>query len=621
MRITKQYTVILSLLVLLLFAGCQTEVLPTPTPQPPTPTPTPTPEPKRLTVCMPEEPDSLYVYGTDTLAAHHVWQALYDGPIDRRNYAYQPVIVTQVPSVGNGGARVDAVSVQAGERTLSADGQVVSLSEGVTVENASGEEVVFDGTPVSMPQLVVTFTLQAGVTWSDGEPVTADDSVFSFEVASDGATPGSTGAAKGVIERTASYQAVDPQTVVWRGLPGYKHRAYMLNFWHPLPRHAWGAIPPSELLATDEATRRPLGWGPFRIVEWEAGSHIALERNPFYFRTDQGLPRLDEVVYRFIVDPQTLADELTAGRCDLVTHEAADGVVQALPDVAPVATVTTHDARWELLAFNISPRMDDARPDRFEDVRVRQAIAQCIDRPSIVAQVQGPEGRVLHSYVPPEHYLYAGEGLTTWSHDPQAAQDVLAEAGWWDADGDGVREAHNIPTIAEGTLFDVALLTTEDPFRSEVAQLIQSDLITCGIQSTVDVLPAEELFASGPEGPLFGRRFDLALFSLRATADPLCDLFMSRHLPREGNWQGPNVVGFIDDTYDMACQTAIESIPGTRGFIGGHMEAQEIFSRRLPAVPLFQRLQRTLARPAVAGLMPDPTHPSELWNLEQIDLP
>ncbi len=611
----------MSLAILAILALCtactQPTVPPTFIPSPaPTLTPSPTPEPKTLVVCLPDEPDSLYIYGTDDLAAQHVWQVIYDGPLDNRNYAYQPVILTSLPSLADGAAAVETVIIQTGDRVFATNGEVVKLATGVTVEDASGQRVAFDGAPILMQQMVVTFTLHSDLYWSDGAPLTADDSVFSFELAADPATR--TG--KHIVERTAGYHAVDARTVVWSGIPGFLDHAYFLNFWHPLPRHAWGHLSAAELLSADVATRQPLGWGPFVVREWVDGDHITAVRNPIYFRATEGLPRVDEVTFRFITDPVTLAGELMAGRCDVVTHDGADAVRGSLPDQSQVTAISAYDTRWELLAFGISPATGYDRPDFFEDVRVRQAVALCIDRQSLANQVLGPAGRVSHSYLPPEHPLYAGEVLVTWEHDPVAGQTLLATAGWYDEDGDGVCEAHAIPGILDGTQFQVTYHTTGDPLRVQTAQFIQTHLAACGIQVGVEVMPPETIFAPGPEGVLFGRRFDLTQFSWRAAFDPLCDLFLSSQIPSEGHWDRPNVAGFLDDEYDAACLSALEVLPGSEGYTAGHTEAQRIFSERLPVLPLFQRPKVTLARTPVTGLAPDPTQVSELWNVEQLDL-
>ena len=468
---TRASLVILTILVLC--ASCTEPTVP-PTP---VPTPSPTPEPKILTVCLPDEPDSLYLYGDDSLAAQHIWQAIYDGPLDSRTYTHQPVILTELPSLAHGSAAVETVTVQAGDRVLDARGELVELAPGVTVEDAGGKRATFDGDPVLMQRMVITFTLRADLYWSDGAPLTADDAVFSFELAADPATPTN----KHAIARTTSYRAVDARTVVWSGAPGFLDHFYYLNFWRPLPRHAWGSVPAADLLTAEGSTRRPLGWGPFLIREWVVGDHLTVVRNPLYFRASEGLPRLDEVTFRFIPDPTTLAEELLAGRCDLVTHEAADAVHAALPNQPPIETFAAPDSRWELLAFGISPAQGYDRPDFFEDVRVRQGIALCIDRQAIAEQVLGVSGRVLDSYLPPEHPLHAGGALTTWAYDPAAGQALLAAAGWQDEDGDSVREAHNIPGVATGAPFQVTYHTTGDPLRVQVGQLVRSHLTACGM--------------------------------------------------------------------------------------------------------------------------------------------
>ena len=604
-----------ALVTLALSAGCARPAAPPPAPTS-TPLPSPTPEPRRLTVCLSDEPEGLYLYGAAGTAARHIWQAIYDGPLDSRNYAHQPVILTGLPSLADGSATVKTVTVQAGDRVLAASGEVIELAPGVPVADASGKRATFDGAPFLMQQMVVTFTLQPGLLWSDGAPLTADDSVFSFELAADPATP----ADKHVVERTAGYRATGTRTVVWSGVPGYLDRAYFLNFWHPLPRHAWGQLSAAELLVADISTRQPVGWGPFTLAEWVPGDHVTVVRNPIYFRAQEGLPRLDEVTFRFISDPAALAAELTGGGCDVITHEAADLARAALPDSSATRLISTTGARWELLAFGISPATGYDRPDFFEDVRVRQAVAQCIDRQALAEEVLGPAGRRLDSLIPPEHPLYTGETLTTWDYAPPAGDALLAAAGWTDEDGDGVREAHAIPGTADGTPFLVTYHTTGDPVRVQVAAQIQANLATCGIQVNVETLAPEALFAPGPEGVLFGRRFDLAKFSWRAHSDPLCDLFVSSQVPGPGDWDRPNVAGFLDDEYDAACESALSALPGSDEYAAGAVELQRIFSERLPVLPLFQRPKVTLARSSVIGLAPDPTQYSELWNIEQLDL-
>jgi peptide/nickel transport system substrate-binding protein len=616
----KLYLILLSVLAVSAACARTTVVPPSPTrlpSLPPSPTPSPSPEPKRLAVCLPDEPDSLYLYGADSLAARHVWQAIYDGPTDNLDYGYQAVILTGVPSLSDGSAVVETIPVQAGDRVLAASGSVMELAPGVIVKDAAGKRVAFAGAPIAMERMVVTFTLRSDLRWADGEPLTAHDSLYSFQLAVDSATPTD----KQIVERTVDYRAAGGNQVVWRGVPGFLDQAYFLNFWHPLPHHAWKGLSANELLTAPMSTREPLGWGPFAIREWTPGDHLTVRRNPFYFRAAEGLPPLDEVTFRFIDDPGELTQAFVAGTCDIVTYEAVGTVLEALEEasISPEwDTFTTQDAAWELLAFAISPAGD--RPDLFEDTRVRQAIAHCVDRRAMAETVFAVDGRLLDSYVPSEHPLYAGEKLTMWQYDLEAGRHLLAQAGWYDEDGDGVREAHGVPGIVDGTPFRATYHTTDDPLRVRTAELAQAHLKECGIQINLQAVPSEALFAPGPEGMLFGRRFDLAQFSWQATAGPLCDLFLSSQVPGEGDWHRPNVAGFIDGEYDDACRAALEALPASGEYVARHIEAQRIFSERLPVLPLFQRQKATLARASVSGLAPNPSQPSELWNLEEIDV-
>jgi len=208
-----------------------------------TPAPTGTPGPTTLTVCQVGEPESLYLYG-GSYAARNVLQAIYDGPIDHRAFDFQPVILEKLPTLEEGDAYFQTVTAQAGDRVVDVTGEVVTLQQGTQVfpdhacRDAANPEcvVTFDGnTPIEMERMVVSWTLKDGVTWSDGEPVTADDSVYSYELACHPDTPSS----KYVCDRTFSYAAAGKRTVVWTGLPGFVDDLYATNFFSPLPRHLW----------------------------------------------------------------------------------------------------------------------------------------------------------------------------------------------------------------------------------------------------------------------------------------------------------------------------------------------------------------------------------------------
>ncbi len=580
-------------------------------------------DPSTLVVCMGEEPNSLYMYGNPNLAATNIQEAVYDGPLDNRTFGYQPVILKKLPSLDDGDAVIRPVTVQAGDIVVDANNTPVELTEGMQVRSAGCRSndcaIAFDGVPIEMDQMVVTFELLEGLLWSNGDPLTADDSVYGFELNADPDTPTS----RYSVERTTSYEATSATVVVWTGLPGYFDELYYTNFWQPFPRSLWQdelGYSASDLLDAEESARRPMGWGPFVITQWVAGDHITVEKNPNYFRAGEGLPHLDTIIFHFIPDGNEALAKLISGECDVVSQVASltdqAELLLKLEQEAVVEPIFTTTAMWEHVDFGINPAPDYDRPDFFEDVRVRQAIAMCLDRQGAVDTILHGRSVTIDSYIPPTHPLYA-EGLTTWSHDPEAGVALLEEVGWVDADGDGVREASDIEGIANGTQLEFTWHTTTTPLQEQYAQIFQQNLADCGIKVNLEHLPTADYYADGPNGPLFGRRFDMASFAWFTDVLPPCYLYMQAEIPTDENdWTGVNHTGFELASYDEQCSRALAALPGSEDYVEGHKESQRIFAEQLPAIPLFLHTKLAAIRTDVEGFITDSTESSDLWNIE-----
>jgi peptide/nickel transport system substrate-binding protein len=600
----------------------EVEVTAVPEPEPPA-------GPKTLVVCQGQEPDTLYPFGGDMLASAFIQDAVYDGPIDNRTYAYQAVILKKLPSLDDDDALINGVTVQAGDMVVDDAGAALEVAEGVMLRPAGCMSpdcaVEFTGDPVEMDQMVVTFELLEGITWSNGDPLTADDSVYGFELNADPDTP--TG--RFTVERTASYEATSDTVAVWTGLPGYIDSVYFTNFWQPFPRKVWQdelGYSAADLLEAEESSRTPMGWGAFIITEWVAGDHITAVKNPNYYRADEGLPYLDTVIYRFVADSNAAVAQLISGECDIATQDGSlddqSELLLKLEQEGILKPIFVTGTVWEHVDFGINPVPDYDRPDFFEDVRVRQAIAMCLDRQSVVDTILYGRSIVIDTYIPPEHPLYA-DGLTVWPYDVEAGMALLEEVGWVDSDGDGVREASGVEGIANGTLLEFKWQSTTASMRIQYMQIHQQNLADCGIKVNLENLAASEYFADGPEGPLFGRRFDLGSFAWLTGVEPPCDLYrgFDVDIPSEENgWAGQNNPGFMNDEFDVACNSAVTALPGSEAYIEGHKEAQRIFSEQLPVVPLFLRIKIAITRPEVKGFVMDPTENSEMWNIETLDL-
>jgi peptide/nickel transport system substrate-binding protein len=631
------YRILTVLLMLgILASACAPTPVVTPfVPDTPTVTPiaTATPVVRSLHVCLGEEPNTLYPYGNLNAAARSVLSAIYDGPLDVVDYAYEPIILEKIPALEDGDAQISPVNVTAGAEVVDTTGNVVLLNTGTRVRPSGCRSddcaIAYDGSStIQMDQLVVTFTMLEGLMWSDGEPLTTSDSLYSFNLASADVTPGS----KFLIDRTQIYEAADEQTILWWGKPGFIDPDYYTNFWMPLPEHAWGEFPPEELLRVDVSTRVPLGWGPYIIDEWQPGQQIHLIKNLNYFRAESGLPRFDELTFLIFPNADAAVSALIEGTCDVLDPSTRlDGHVgllrqMRLDNQADLLTAQTQTIEW--LGMGITPAsyednfdVEEDRPDFFGDKRTRQAIALCLDRQKVVDTVLFGLSQVPDSYLPPDHPLH-NANLQTYEFNPEAGNEILTDVGWIDKDNDPStpRQAVGVTNVPADTPLLLNYHTTSATQRRQVAEIFTQSLAECGVGLNVIYSPASEFYSPGPAGPLFGRQFDLAEYAIGVNSlEPQCSWFVSSQIPTEENrWVGTNISGYSNAVFDAACAKALQTV-STDPEYAFHQEAQALFAADLPSIPLYLRLKVAATRPDFCGFTLDPSSSSPLADIEIFD--
>lgn len=603
-----------------------------------TPTPmlasTPT-APRALTVCLGSEPNTLYPFAGPNDAALSVLAAIDDGPIDTISYENVPVILKKLPSLADGDAQIKPVSVFARSLIVDAGGNLTSLAAGTRVRPAScradGCAITYDGvTTLQMDQMIVNFSLRSDITWSDGTPLTADDSAYAYQLAADKNTKGS----RFLIDRTQAYEATDSTTTQWWGIPGFIDPAFSTNFWSPAPRHVWSKFTAADLPQIDVAARSPMGWGPYMIQEWVAGDHITLTKNLYYFRASEGYPKFDQVTFRFIPDPNTAISELTAGRCDVldpsINLDTQAALLQQLQQSGEAQAFFAPGMSIEWLGLGINPASyDDGynaekgdRQDILADPRTRQAIAFCLDRQKVIDTVLFGQSSAPNSFIPPDHPLYDA-GLPTYHFDPVAGAKLLEQVGWKDLDGNPAtpRLAVSVKSVAAGMPLVLNYFATPTAQRRQAVDVFTQSLAQCGIGVKVQYYTQNDLYTSGPVGPLFGRSFDLIQYAMSTTdTEPPCNWFMSNEIPNmENHWAGLNVSGYRNPDYDAACNAARSSLPSEKSYTDSYHQAQAIFASELPSIPLYYRLKVAAARPDLCHFGLD-SSANPLWNIEAFDI-
>jgi peptide/nickel transport system substrate-binding protein len=230
------------------------------------------------------------------------------------------------------------------------------------------------------------------------------------------------------------------------------------------------------------------------------------------------------------------------------------------------------------------------------------------------------ESVVLDSYLPPEHPLF-NPNVPKYEFDVEKGTALLEQAGWIDGDDDPEtpRVASGVEGITNGTPLEFNYWIANATQRDAAAQKLQASLAKCGVKVNVEYWDRSEFIAPGPDGPLFGRSFDIGQFAWLTGVEPRCDLYVSSQIPSaETEWDGLNVSGFVNEEYDAACSAALQSLPGQPEYEQYHLETQRIFAEQLPVVPLYLRLELVASRLDMIGLSVDPTE-SEMWNIEKFD--
>jgi len=557
-----------------------TKTLSQPTQLPPTPTLTPEP-PRILNICVAEDPGSLFRYeGRDSLAKQSVFSALYEPNI----------LFENLPTYSGSQAVKLAVEVKPGMNVLDGSGEVSVLKEGSlihpVIEGHLGEPVAWSASaPQQMMQVKVNYKINPGLLWSDGSPVTSADFLLSYEVAKALRNPQDTW----LLDRTASIEALDDTTLTWTGIPGFVPVDLSELVFLPLPSTQFSGMSPAEIGISAEASETPIGWGAYRIVNRTPGLSIEMERNPYY----NPKPAYDQVVVRVEPDLQQAIAKLESGECDVLdpSYHLEGQSRDVLTGLAQSGSLVAEN--YELvqqLVFGIQPASYDngyspwnaTRQDFFGDLRTRQAIAACLTADPIASEVLGarlPEGFALPEF-------------SAWGTLEQA-QALLDEIGWLrdEAQPEAPRKANGVENVLDGTAFSISLLSGTSAMESEVSQAVVRRLAVCGIEVTHQALSPAELYAPGPEGPLFGRNFDLALVSWQKTPANPCELYRSGSVPNNGNyWIGTNLAGLADPGFDAQCIAV-----GNAELIQSLGDEVDLIAEYLPAVALMPRISMWVA--------------------------
>jgi peptide/nickel transport system substrate-binding protein len=448
------------------------------------------------------------------------------------------------------------------------DRELTSLIfDGLTRYNEAGmlEPALAESWQVAEDGHSLQFTLREGLTWHDGQPVTANDVAFTYGLVQDEAFAGPTALHR--LWQAVTINVLDERTIEFVLDEPYSPflEATTRGI---LPAHRWQGVT-AAALPDNVLNRNPIGTGPFAVEaeqEWQRTRRLRLTPHPDHWRQGTQVAGLE---FRFYPDEETLLQAFESGEIYAINSVTPS----LLPQVAALPNVRLFSAPTNLyttLFFNLTSEANPA----WLPVEMRQALAYGLDRDLLVDEALSGQGVVLDGPYLPASWAYNPNLLTPYATSVVTATNLLAGNGWNLPEGGTIRQR-------EGESLTLQLLVLDTPTQRLLAEAIgeQWSALGIGVQlSLANGLP--EL-----RQQLAGRQFDVALVDVRPPRDPdLYDFWSQEAIIRGQNFAGWNNRR-ASEALEQARQTWGQ--PSRRPFYDTFLR---LYDTDLPALTLFQHV-------------------------------
>jgi peptide/nickel transport system substrate-binding protein len=374
---------------------------------------------------------------------------------------------------------------------------------------------------VSDDHLTYTFHLKKGVFWQDGAPFTARDVVFSYQRIQDPKVDAAHH--RNYYRDIEQLEMLDDYTVRYRYRVPYYRALEVCGEMSIVPAHLFTEADDFNL---HPIGRKPVGTGPYRLVKWDTGEQIVLERDDRYWGPK---PHVQRIVYKVVTDSTVALEVLKQHGLDIMSLRPIQWSMQTR------GKRFQHDFQklkyylpsYSFIGWNL-------RRPVFQDRRVRQAMTMLIDREPILEKILFGLGTVVSGpfYVNSPDY---NQTIKPFPYDPRKALELLNEAGWADHDGDRILDR-------DGTPFEFEfVISAGSKFAEQLATILQENLKRVGIKMRIRKLEWAVFIQK-----IDSREFDACTlgWSLGWDSDP----FQVWHSSQAE--KGSNFVGFVNEEAD-----------------------------------------------------------------------
>lgn len=404
----------------------------------------------------------------------------------------------------------------------------------------------------------------AEANWHDGEPFTADDVIFTFDLVADENTDTSLRSRLQIGGEFITWEKVDDRTILLTLPEPFAPLLFNINSIAILPQH----ILEGQDVNTSDFNTNPIGTGPFRLTEWQRDQFIRFERNDDYFKSDV---LADGYTVFFTEDANANIIALENGDLDMIftppeaQERFEDHELFNLNQYVYFTSIT--------LAFNHSHPI-------LSDLEVRKAVEMAVDKDSWTESVTRGRGIVSHN-----QYAESGpldrynnyDDITPPTFDPEAAAAALDEMGWTVGD-DGIRQRDG-----ERMSFNVITYAGFDEYQNGMV-IFQGYMSDIGIEVTPNVVEyttLEGMWADPDDDPN-NRAFELEEWPHPFEFDPdvFAELHSSNHPPL-GNY-----MWYANDEADRLIEAGrVETDPDARVQI--YQDLDVVRAEDLPCIPLY----------------------------------
>lgn len=403
---------------------------------------------------------------------------------------------------------------------------------------------------VSADGKTITYNLKDDLKWSDGQALTCDDVRFTWQAITH---------PKSGANATTGYRDIEtvdcPSST--RVVVKYKtfYAPFLSRFDSIVPRHATGD--PAEMPRW-AFNRKPVGNGPFTLLEWGTGDHITLIPNRYY--RESGKPYLSGVIFRIVPSREVGKQLIKTGELDVLW----DLVESDVPEIQAVAGVKLSSAPSpfaERLVLNLAdPALDGPTPEQvvknphpiLGDPRVREAIELGINKKEINDKLLFGLATIGTNEL---HLGWAACAAKPSEYSPTRARQLLEEAGW-KVGSDGVRVAQGAKYAKDGARLRLKLQTTTgNKLREQAEQLILDYMKQIGLEFYIENVPSAVLFGSWASGAFRKHgHFDVLMYTTNPDVDPQAQVetyFASWSMPTAANsGAGANYARWANKTAD-----------------------------------------------------------------------